>query len=53
MNCIKCQEPFTIKVMDEWISLMCDCQCFIMYPDGFIVRKEKKDYNPKYKEQKK
>ena len=52
MECNKCDEPFTIKVMDEWISIMCKCQCLIIYPDGFIVRKEKKEYDPNFKRKK-
>ena len=50
MKCSYCKEPFAIKITDEWITLMCKCKCIIIYPDTFIVRKEKKDYDPNYKE---
>jgi hypothetical protein len=50
MKCSKCGEFLTIKDTDEFLSIKCDCEILICYPDKFIVRKTKKEYDPKYKE---
>jgi phage FluMu protein Com len=53
MQCNKCNEFVTIKDTNEYLSIKCDCKILIIYPDGFIVRKEKKDFIPNYKEKEK
>ena len=52
MQCSKCGEFVTIKDTNEFLSVKCDCECIILYPDKFIVRKTKKEYMPNYKEKK-
>lgn len=49
MLCEKCKEDFLIKVTEEWITLMCKCQCITIYPDTFISKKTKKEWIPNYK----
>jgi hypothetical protein len=52
MKCPKCQEYVTIKDTEEFLSIKCNCEMIIIYPDKFIVRKTKKEYIPNYKEKK-
>jgi hypothetical protein len=50
MKCSKCHEYTTIKDTEEFLTIKCKCEMIIIYPDKFIVRKDKKEYDPKYKE---
>ena len=49
MQCKKCDADITIKDTGEFISLKCNCEMIIIYPDKYITKKEKKDYDPKHK----
>jgi len=59
MICSNCKNPFRIQPRETDITLMCKCQCIIIYPDGYTTRKtkeqylefkkRKEDYNPKHK----
>jgi hypothetical protein len=50
MKCSKCGAYITIKDTEDFLSIKCDCEMIIIYPDKFIVRKTKKEFIPNYKE---
>jgi len=49
MKCNKCKADITIKDTGQFISLKCDCEIILIYPDKFIGRKTKEKYDPNYK----
>lgn len=49
MRCSKCNKDITIKDTGDFISLKCGCEMIIIYPDKYIIRKTKEEYNPKHK----
>jgi len=53
MKCTKCNGDCTIKDTGKFISIKCDCEIILIYPDKFIGRKLKEEYNPKYKRMRK